>query len=135
VIYVANSGDSTGYLCYTDGAVPLTDVLSDHGFGNLPYKDTKRLVVTPKITQFDVTQQVKFFVLGTWTFWNSVNPKEVVEYVLGKINNKTSIDETDVHNICLELVSKANLKSPKDNISCILVIFTHKSDIFQSLVQ
>jgi len=132
VIYVANSGDSMGYLCCTDGAIPMTDILRAHGFGNLSFKDKKKVVVTPKITQFDITPQSKFFILGTWTFWNSMNPKEVIEYILEKLNNKSCIDGTEIHNICLELVSRASSKAEEDNISCLLVIFRHKSDIFQS---
>jgi len=134
IIYVANSGDSTGYLCCTDGAIPMTEVMSEHGFGNLPFKDKKKLVIAPKITTFDITPNVKFFVLGTWTFWNSTNPKEVIEFILERLNNKTNVDESYVHNICLELVTIANSKAPNDNISCLLAFFRHKSDIFSSTV-
>jgi len=129
IIYVANVGDSMGYIGYNEAAVPISKIVSERGFGSLYHKETHKLSVSPDIMEFTIHSGLKFIIMGTWTFWNNLEVTEAVELICKNISEKSS-DPNWIQTTCLELVTRANSKSPKENISCILLIFRHKEEVF-----
>jgi len=134
-IYAASVGDSGGYIYSKEGIIPLidSDTAIGRGMGSIFYKDTtSELLAEPIIKQHVVTPNLEFVILGTWTFWQSVPHQEAIQYVIQKITEKNTPEnssqsfEAYLSNICLDMVSRAGQKNMGVNISCLVVVFDHK---------
>jgi len=152
VLHAASAGDSQGYLFEEGGEThKMSDNKPKRGMGHLPYKgknpsgdetedtdvqveisgnddDNTVLSPVPSVLHFDLSVvKAKFFVVGTWTFWNALSVDEVHKAVISGLQEEADTLEGKVANVARDLVFLAGNKDSAPNISCIVGLIQGKN--------
>lgn len=91
------------------------------------------IIATPEISQFKITFQHDFLVLGCDGIFDNLSSKDLVNHAfihIKEFNENNNIDSKNIHSLCseiAELILKASIcKRTYDNISVILIFFKSK---------
>lgn len=134
-LFSACAGDTKGYLFTDQGIVSMQDNETRRALGHLHYKkDTQdnesgvKLTPIPCLRRFDLGSNIRFFVIGTWTFWDAIPSEEVMDYVASQTRNIPDGQtlESVVRETTTDLVYKAGQKNNQPNMSCIVGVFRWK---------